>query len=82
MGLYEESRPGLGKEFSIELENVLARISGNPLCGSFVLKRMGIRRMLMKRFPYKVIYHQVEKHVEVIAIFHDRRHPRSWQERL
>lgn len=54
----------------------------NPQCGSFLLKRLGLRRILLRRFPYKVIYHLVDGTVEVTSIFAERQHPRVWQRRV
>jgi plasmid stabilization system protein ParE len=73
---------GLEKNSALNWSMCWPGSAATPLRRSFVLKRMGIRRVLQKRFPYKVIYHQIGDVVEVIAIFHDRRHPRSWQARL
>ena len=82
VGWYESKREGLGREFSAELEAAVQRIAGNPRCGSYLLKRLGIRRVLMRRFPYKVVYHLVDGTVEIISIFAERQHPRIWQGRL
>ncbi len=79
---YESVRSGLGLEFSVELEAAVMKIAGNPQCGSYLMKRLGIRRVLLKRFPYKIIYHLTDEAVEVISIFGERQHPHAWQRRI
>jgi plasmid stabilization system protein ParE len=39
------------------------------------------RRKLMKRFPFGVIYHQIdEETIEVVAVAHQKRKPNYWME--
>ena len=49
---YETEEPGLGPEFLEQLRLVYRRISENPL--GYGEQRSGIRRGLMRRFPYAV----------------------------
>jgi plasmid stabilization system protein ParE len=48
---------------------------------SYVIVYRDIRRAVIKRFPYAVYYRIVSSRVIVIAIFHSRRNPKSWQMR-
>ena len=42
----------------------------------------GFRHKLMKRFPFGVIYHQLDKQtIEVVAVAHQKRRPNYWTER-
>ena len=41
-----------------------------------------VRRILTRRFPYKVFFFIEADQVEVIAVVHAKRHPRVWQKRV
>ena len=51
---YDEQRTGLGLEFSEEVVRALERINHYPEAWSQLSSR--IRRCLVNRFPYSVIY--------------------------
>jgi plasmid stabilization system protein ParE len=41
-----------------------------------------VRRAVVQRFPYVVFYKiEPQQQVEVLAVFHSRRAPKSWQAR-
>lgn len=40
--------------------------------------RRGARKLLVRSFPYLVIYRALPEHVLVLAIAHQRRHPDFW----
>ena len=42
----------------------------------------GTRRLLLRRFPYLVIFRLTKTAIEVIAIAHGRRRPGYWRERV
>lgn len=76
---YESERPGLGVEFLNELRAVYDRIADGPL--KYQHLRSGVRRALLRRFPYAV-YFAIEDHmVVVVAILHAGRDPAEWQRR-
>jgi toxin ParE1/3/4 len=41
-----------------------------------------VRRSLTRRFPYEVFYVEDEERVVVLSVFHARRNPKRWQERI
>lgn len=76
---YENERSGLGLEFLDELRATYERIADGPL--KYQLIRSGIRRTLLRRFPYAV-YFAVERDVLVVlAVLHASRDPAAWQRR-
>lgn len=76
---YEGERPGLGEELLDELRATFARIADGPF--GYQDLRSGIRRALVRRFPYAV-YFAVESDVVVIlAVLHVSRDPAEWQRR-
>jgi len=76
---YEGERPGLGVEFTLEFDAIVARISQNPV--QFPEVGGSARRALLRRFPYAV-YFVLGTQPAVIAVVHQHRHPDRWKERL
>jgi plasmid stabilization system protein ParE len=77
---YEREQSGLGLEFLDELRAAYNRIVENPF--KYPHLRSGVRRALLKRFPY-VVYFAVDAAVLVVlAVLHASRHPAEWQRRI
>ncbi|TFH03807.1 MAG: type II toxin-antitoxin system RelE/ParE family toxin, partial [Spirochaetales bacterium] len=47
----------------------------------FPVVHNGVRRGLMKRFPYQVFFLGDNQRVVVLAVFHAKRNPERWQNR-
>jgi plasmid stabilization system protein ParE len=76
---YENEQPGLGLEFLDQLRAVYDRIAAGPF--QYQDLRSGIRRALLRRFPY-VVYFAVEADVVIVlAVLHASRDPAEWQRR-
>ena len=76
---YENERVALGLEFLDHLETTYDRITDDPF--QYQELNSGIRRALLRRFPYAV-YFSVEGDVVVIlAVLHASRDPAEWQRR-
>ena len=78
---YESRRPGLGARYLAEFEQVLERVCRNPHRYP-VDRRPDIRRARMWRFPFTILYREVEDGVEILAVAHHRRRPMYWSLRL
>ena len=82
---YEEKRPGLGEDFLKELESAYLRVEDHPHRYARLtvpsMKDREFRRLLLRRFPYKVIYEIRSEVVVVLAVAHGRRRPNYWLER-
>jgi plasmid stabilization system protein ParE len=79
VGWYEQQRPGLGTEFAAACRSALAVIRDRPQV--FRLVHGDVRRVLLRRFPYAIFYRYREAELLVVAVMHERRDPRRWQER-
>jgi plasmid stabilization system protein ParE len=77
---YEAQSPGLGSEFVRAVDSCLAGIGRNPKAYPAIYKQ--VRRALIRRFPYGVVYVVERDFIAVIACFHGKRNPRAWQKRL
>jgi toxin ParE1/3/4 len=78
---YEEKQPGLGGEFFAEIEHTLELIEYHPGLGAPVPRvpaERGTRRVPLRRFPYTIVYREVEVEIQVLAFAHNRRKPGYW----
>jgi len=76
---YENEEPGLGLAFLDQLLATYDRIATGPL--QYQDLRTGIRRALLRRFPYAVYFAVEGDFVVVLAILHVSRDPAEWQRR-
>ena len=76
---YEEQREGLGQEFLDELLATLGTIAVQPR--AYPVLHRGVRRALMRRFPFGVFFQTTPSDILVVAVFHGSRHPRGWRRR-
>ncbi len=76
---YELEYTGLGKGFREEVRMAALRIVEYPQAWS--TERGDVRKCLLHRFPYKLLYSIEEDHVFVIAVAHQHRKPDYWVER-
>lgn len=77
---YDSQSKGLGTHFLDALDRTIRRIAAYPF--SCVEIEPDIRRCLLTRFPYGVIYGIDSNTIVVIAIAHLHREPRYWIDRL
>ncbi|MGH6737242.1 MAG: type II toxin-antitoxin system RelE/ParE family toxin [Methyloceanibacter sp.] len=77
---YEGVSPGLGLNFLDEVDSALSRVAGQPHAWQEL--ELGIRRCLLHRFPYAVIYACQADIILVLGVTHLHREPRGWRTRL
>lgn len=77
---YDSHREGLGREFLSMIKKGTDAISLNPM--SYPNQRHEIRRILVSRFPYGILYHEEEEQIVVIAVMHLHRAPGYWKHRV
>lgn len=77
---YDEQQPELGFEFAEEVEQALERINHYPDAWSSLTSR--VRRCLLNRFPYSVIYEVRSERLIIVAIQNQRQKPESWRSRV
>ena len=71
---------GLGFRFKEEVNLAILRISRHPTAWSIELE--GVRKCLLHKFPYKLLYSIEADHVIIIAVAHQHRDPDYWIDRL
>ncbi|WP_224372815.1 type II toxin-antitoxin system RelE/ParE family toxin [Hyalangium versicolor] len=83
---YEVQLSGLGAEFFAELGRALGMLTESPrswpLWPGARTESLGIRRFLMRRFPFALPYLVVEERIIVLAVAHVRRRPGYWLRRI
>ncbi|MFZ5491678.1 MAG: type II toxin-antitoxin system RelE/ParE family toxin [Pseudomonadota bacterium] len=77
---YEAQRPGLGAVFIAQVEHCLRRIAEQP--ARYPVVHNGVRRVMTARFPYSIYFDAHGPRIVVLAVFHGRRDPASWQRRV
>jgi plasmid stabilization system protein ParE len=76
---YEIQRLGLGHDFLLCVEEALSKIERNPTHYKITYKEL--RRIAVRRFPYRVFYLIQNQQVIVTAVFHARKDPQLWDSR-
>lgn len=77
---YELQVPGLGNAFLNRVDSAIADIAQNP--ERWPIVRSNVRRRLVHRFPYGLLYRVDPDEVVILAVAHLHRHPSYWTERM
>ena len=76
---YDRQRAGLGSLFRAEVYALIDRVIEDPQLYAEV---KGVRRALVKRFPYSVVYRLMpDERIRVLMIRHHKRHPEHGAQR-
>jgi hypothetical protein len=84
-GWYEQRQPGLGGDFLDEVSSAINSLhEPGPECTLLrgVPAELGVKRKLVRRFPYLVLFIELERTVRVIAVAHASRRPGYWRRRI
>ena len=76
---YEEIDPDLGYDFALEVYSTIKRSVEFPK--AWAVFDNEIRRSLVGRFPYGVLYSEEQKGIFIIAVMHLHRKPDYWKHR-
>ncbi len=76
---YELEFRGLGKRFKKEIKDAVLRISEHP--NAWSVERGDVRKCLLHKFPYKILYSIEIDHIFIIAFAHQHRKPDFWIDR-
>jgi plasmid stabilization system protein ParE len=77
---YEDIEKGLGYDFSLETFSALERIIAFPK--AWLVIEDDIRRSLVRRFPYGILYAEEQDKIYVVAVMHLHRDPDYWKHRI
>ena len=79
---YDEREAGLGLELTLEVHAAIRRALENPFLYLQLRRRPEVRRVLARRFPYRIFFIVRDDALVVFAAIHAARHDRHWRERL
>jgi toxin ParE1/3/4 len=82
---YERRQAGLGDTFVRDVDRVIALTLEFPEMGAPVANtppNLGVRRRLVRRFGVELDYLVSDDAIVVLAVFHGKRRPGYWKERL
>jgi plasmid stabilization system protein ParE len=77
---YNHQRVGLGREFFDEVNSNIALIANDPKIWPEYIHHF--HRLIVKRFPFNIIYRVQPNCIEIIAIAHNKRKPFYWKNRI
>ncbi|MFN4254457.1 MAG: type II toxin-antitoxin system RelE/ParE family toxin [Saprospiraceae bacterium] len=80
VGWYENQQEGLGFAFWEDYLKVRNRLQNTPAIFPTVYD--GIRRANFRKFPYSIFFSLVEQSILIFAVFHQKREPEDWFERV
>ena len=73
LNYYEECSPGLGADFSHEVYSTIKQIIAHPK--AWTILEDEVRRNLLNRIPYGILYSIEENSIFILAIMHLHRDP-------
>ncbi|PYO35011.1 MAG: type II toxin-antitoxin system RelE/ParE family toxin [Candidatus Rokuibacteriota bacterium] len=73
---YDLEEPGLGAAFLEEVDRCLQSIQAAPEAGAIL--RGTVRRRLLRRFPYALLYKIRPSGIRILAVMNLRRRPTYW----
>jgi len=79
---YENRQSGLGDRFLNELSEFYKKLKEHPKYYSFTSQTKTTRSVVLKVFPYKIIYEIEGEELYVYAVYHFRKNPDHLSERF
>lgn len=76
---YQSQTSGLGVDFLSEVEHALKFIIESP--NTYPILKGELRRRLLRRFPFGILYRVDPEEIVVTAVAHLRRRPGYWKKR-
>ena len=77
---YSKARKGTGLRFQASVQAALSRAATHPLGGAPSFKET--RSVLVKGFPFSVVYRPSQNELLVVAIAPHRKRPQYWSSRV
>jgi len=77
---YEQPQADLGIDFLSKIAETLARMEALPESHEVVFGN--VRRSVVQKFSYSIFYQIEPNQIIVLAVFHSKREPKTWQTRI
>jgi toxin ParE1/3/4 len=78
---YDSRDLGLGLELISEVRSAIDRALQSPESFTCVRRHPTVRRVLTRRFPYRVFFIDRQDALVIFAVLHAARHDRVWKHR-
>jgi len=76
---YRRADPRVARDFAAELRHSFEQLTAFPEGAQEILG--GVRRRVMRRFPYSIVYSIRNDRIRILALAHDSRKPFYWADR-
>ncbi len=76
---FENERQGLGLRFLAVVESAVTHIQEHPQASPIIIEN--IRRKIVRRFPYSIIFSIKPDRIRILAIASHKRRPFYWRGR-
>ena len=73
---YDLEDPGLGSSFLQEVDRCLQSLEAHPEAGAIL--RGSVRRRLLRRFPYALLYKIKPSGIRILAVMNLKHRPAYW----
>ena len=77
---YEKKESGLGYDFAVEVYSAIERTMAFPKAWPVIEE--DIRRSLIRRFPYGILYSEEKEGICIMALMHLHKNPEYWKHRI
>ena len=78
---YDSKRRGLGSSLRSEVESATDMLQIHPEIAA-EYKTTGLRRYVLRRFPYVLFYLVLPDSIWIVTVAHGRREPGYWKDRV
>src|SRR5262249_55315372 len=78
----ERQQPGVGHEFLAEVESAIASAAENPFRYPRLRRKPEVRRVLTRRFPYRVFFIRRSSDIIIFRVLHGARQDREWKSNI
>ncbi len=76
---YQEQREDLGEQFLAEVRTAIDQVLLNPRACTRLRRKPEVRRVLTRRFPYRIFFVVRPDALVVFRVLHAARHDREWK---
>jgi toxin ParE1/3/4 len=76
---WQRSRTAAAR-FAAEVDRVISLVIESP--GRWPAGEHGTRKIVLRRFPFAIVYREKQPAVQILAIAHGHRRPEYWRSRL
>ena len=77
---YLERNQAAAQKFATAVDQAIAAVIEFP--SRWPLGEYGTRKVVLRRFPFAIVYRERQNTIQILAIAHGHRRPEYWKDRL